>query len=155
MICVTTEPTEGGCLCGTTRYQLTAEPLTLYACHCADCQNASGASFLLALRLPAGGVVVTRGSARPYVRGRPGGPQRNIFRCEKCLTAMWSERVEPASFVTIYAGTLNDTSHLQPVAHMWTADAQPWIVLPNDRLLYVQSPPSMEPLIKAWRERNP
>lgn len=147
-------PNEGGCLCGTTLYRITAEPLTLYACHCTDCQNSSGASFLLALRVPAGAVSVVRGEAKPYVRGRPNGPQRKVFRCERCLTGLWSERVEPAGFATIYAGTLHDTSQLHPVAHIWVSDAQPWIVLPKDALIYGESPPSMQPLIDAWSERN-
>lgn len=147
-------PIEGGCLCGATRYHITAEPLTLYACHCKDCQNSSGASFLLALRVPGGAVTVVCGEARPYVRGRVNGTQRKVFRCERCLTGLWSERVEPAGFATVYAGTLDDTSQLSPVAHMWVSDAQPWMILPNDVLIYDESPPSMQPLIDAWNRRN-
>lgn len=148
------DPIEGGCLCGATRYQITAEPLTLYACHCTDCQNASGASFILALRVPSGAVKVVLGEAKPYVRGRVNGPQRKVYRCERCLTGLWSERVERTDFATVYAGTLDDTSPMRPVAHIWTNDMQPWIILPKDALIYDEGPPSMQPLIEAWSERN-
>lgn len=38
-------PYSGGCLCGALRYRVTAEPLTLYACHCTDCQRRTGTAF--------------------------------------------------------------------------------------------------------------
>jgi len=36
---------DGGCQCGKIRYRLTGEPLTLYVCHCSDCQTFSGSAF--------------------------------------------------------------------------------------------------------------
>jgi len=30
-------PYTGRCLCDATRYRVTEEPLTLFACHCTDC----------------------------------------------------------------------------------------------------------------------
>jgi hypothetical protein len=42
-------PYTGGCVCGATCYRLTAEPLTLYACHCTDCQKRSGSAFGLSM----------------------------------------------------------------------------------------------------------
>lgn len=40
-------PYLGHCLCGQIKFQLTSEPLTLYACHCTDCQRRSGGALLL------------------------------------------------------------------------------------------------------------
>ncbi|MEX0272119.1 hypothetical protein AB3R30_23625 [Leptolyngbyaceae cyanobacterium UHCC 1019] len=31
-------------------------------------------------------------------------------------------------------GTLDDTSWLQPVGHVWTRSAQPWFTIPADTL---------------------
>ena len=32
-------PYTGRCICDAIHYRLTEEPLTLYACHCTDCQK--------------------------------------------------------------------------------------------------------------------
>jgi hypothetical protein len=37
---------------------------------------------------------------------------------------------------------------------MWTSDAQPWITLPKESLQFPENPPSMDPIIKAWRHQN-
>jgi len=43
-------PLTGGCPCGAIRYQVTALPLLLYACHCTNCQRQSGSA--LAINMP-------------------------------------------------------------------------------------------------------
>lgn len=144
----------GGCLCGSTRYEIAAEPTLIYACHCSDCQKATGSAFVLAMRVPPGRIVCTQGGAKPYVRARADGRKRSVFRCPHCLTALWSENVEPSKYVTVYAGTLDDSARLPPPAHVWTQDAQPWIGLPKDGLLFPQNPPDMELLTREWAARN-
>ena len=42
-------PQHGGCLCGDLRYSLAEDPLTLYVCHCTDCQRQTGSSFALSM----------------------------------------------------------------------------------------------------------
>ena len=42
-------PQRGACLCGALVYSLGEEPLTLYACHCTDCQRQAGSSFALSM----------------------------------------------------------------------------------------------------------
>jgi len=32
-------PLRGGCQCGAVRYEATTIPLTLYTCHCTECQR--------------------------------------------------------------------------------------------------------------------
>ena len=56
-------PQRGGCLCGDLEYRLSEDPVTLYACHCTDCQRQTGASFALSL--------IARCEALQIVRGWP------------------------------------------------------------------------------------
>lgn len=144
----------GSCACNAVRYDITVEPIALFCCHCTECQTASGSSFVVALRIPYGGVTVVQGEAKPYLRAEPDGQKRNIFRCPQCLTALWSERLEFKEYLTIYAGTLDDSSKLMPVAHIWTRDAQPWICLPKETLQFEGNPPDMRGIIQAWRRQN-
>lgn len=50
-------PLGGGCLCAAIRYEISAAPLRVYACHCTDCQRVTGSAFPI-------GVVVSEDSFR-------------------------------------------------------------------------------------------
>jgi hypothetical protein len=56
-------PYPGRCLCGAVRYRVTEEPLTLYACHCTDCQKRSGSAFGLSMWVRRAAIEATRGEA--------------------------------------------------------------------------------------------
>jgi hypothetical protein len=72
------DPRTGRCLCGATRYAISSPPLLIYACHCTDCQTASGASFTLTLVAGTAAVAATEGSAQPYDRPQPpAAPRRS------------------------------------------------------------------------------
>lgn len=142
---------QGGCLCAAVRYEITAAPIALFCCHCTECQRTSGSSFVLALRVPYGGVRVTRGEAELFVRPEPDGQKRNVARCSACLSALWSKALSSPEHHTVYAGTLDDSSSLRPVAHIWTQDMQPWIALPEGTLQYPQNPPDMDAIAQAFR----
>ncbi len=144
----------GSCLCSAIRYKIVAEPITLYACHCTDCQTASGASFVLTMNLPINGIEIIRGEPRAFERPRADGRKKNIYRCPICLTALWGAQIQSADYINIYAGTLDDTSSLNPVAHIWVRSAQPWIVLPKEVLVYEKQPPNMQPIVHAWQEQR-
>src|SRR5690606_39153099 len=146
-------PMNGRCICGKSRYQITEQPQTLYACHCTDCQTASGAGFVLGLRVPSAGVKVVSGNPTPFPRTRENGSTKSIFRCPECLTALWGDHQIPREYVTVYAGTLDGSSALVPVGHIWTRSAQPWISIPDTALKFEQQPPNMEIFIRAWKER--
>ena len=144
----------GRCVCADVWYELTAEPLTLLCCHCTECQTASGSSFVLSLKMPYGAVKVTQGEAKPFLRPEADGQERHVFRCPRCLAALWSERLDSKEMITVYAGTLDESSELKPVAHIWTSDAQPWIILPKGSLQFPENPPSLEPIVQAWRSQK-
>src|SRR4051812_10223139 len=41
-----TELHEGGCLCGSIRYQVKGEPVRTTVCHCTFCQHVTGSAFV-------------------------------------------------------------------------------------------------------------
>jgi hypothetical protein len=145
---------QGGCLCDSVHYQIVADPLTLYACHCTDCQTASGAAFTLTMVVPRDAIVVQQGTPRPFERQRTDGRRKTIFRCPDCLTALWGVRPGIPNLASVYAGTLDDTSSLQPVGHIWTRSAQPWITVPPGELNFEGQPSDMLPFVRAWKRRS-
>ena len=62
-------PLTGGCQCGGVRYEIKAAPLSLYVCHCTECQRQSGSAFALSLAVPRDAFAVVRGTPG-YVAAR-------------------------------------------------------------------------------------
>ncbi len=54
-------PQLGGCECAKIRYQLASDPVTVYACHCTDCQTATGASYALSMYVARDAIKLLRG----------------------------------------------------------------------------------------------
>jgi hypothetical protein len=48
-------------------------------------------------------------------------------------------------------GTLDDTSWLHPVGHIWTKSAQSWVPIPKDSIIHEGHPSDLAPLIQAWQ----
>jgi hypothetical protein len=46
-------PLTGGCICGSVRYAITAASLSVYACHCTDCQRITSSAFSIGVVVPA------------------------------------------------------------------------------------------------------
>jgi hypothetical protein len=43
----------GGCACGAIRYEVTADPIVMFNCHCRDCQKATGSGYTPVFYVPA------------------------------------------------------------------------------------------------------
>lgn len=146
-------PYSGGCLCGAVRYRVTAEPETLYACHCTDCQRRNGAAFALSLVVRREAVEAT-GETKFYAVTLADGRIKQNRACARCATRLWGESLKSPAFVIIQPGTLDDTTWLRPVAHIWTRSAQPWLQFPADTVKFDTQPPeTWKVLFRLWRER--
>ena len=147
-------PQHGGCLCGEVRYRLTEDPVTLYACHCTDCQRQSGSSFGLSMIVREQSLEVVRGRPQEYKLTLDDGRVKQSRYCGHCATRLFNpSRV--AGLAVLEPGTLDDTSWLRPVAHIWTRSAQPWVAIPGDALRFEKEPRGEEmlSLVRAWKGR--
>ncbi len=148
-------PLDGGCTCGAIRYRAGEEPLTLYACHCMDCQRYSGTSFALSLVVRRRSFEVVRGTPHGYeVTVADGHVRRGKF-CGDCATRLLGEPLRLPDIIVIRPGTLDDTSWLDPVAHLWTRSAQPWVQIPANATAFETQPADTRELVRLWRERHP
>jgi hypothetical protein len=53
--------------------------------------------------------------------------------------------------LSLRAGTLDDTSWIEPVGDIWVRSKQPWVVLSADRLQTEQQPSDYAPFIERFR----
>ena len=145
-------PYHGGCLCDLIRYRLTDEPLTLYVCHCTDCQRRTGSAFALSMVVLKSALELLQGDPRASAV-TSGGVQRLGKFCAECSTRLWGEPLKFPQVVVVQPGTLDDTTWLHPIGHIWTRSAQPWVSIPKDTVNFEGQPDDPMVLINAWRDR--
>jgi hypothetical protein len=114
----------GGCLCGKVRYTQSAEPKNCVTCHCKNCQRHAGSALYIIIGVPEDAVEFT-GEIKTYNdTGDSGATVRRQF-CPECGSPVFT-RLEQPGLMFIKAGTLDDTSDLQPAFHCYTKSAQAW-----------------------------
>lgn len=145
-------PQDGGCLCGDLRYSLGEDPVTLYACHCTDCQRQTGSSFALSMIVRRTALRLVQGQAREFSVKLADGRTKGGFFCNRCVTKLWGDS-RIANLAVLDPGTLDDTSWVRPVGHIWTHSAQSWVKFEADVLVYSGAPQEegVLALVRAWK----
>ena len=121
---------EGGCLCGRVRYTSEAEPVMQAVCHCRNCQKQGGTAFSVVVVAPTPTVTVT-GELKTYEDQGDSGATLHRKFCPECGSPIYSSSTASPALMFIKAGTLDDTSWLDPKVHIWTESAQAWNGVPE------------------------
>jgi hypothetical protein len=118
-----TTPLTGGCTCGAVRYECTAD--SVMACHCRDCQRATGGGYVPAVVVPRNALRVT-GEVRYFgVRGESGQILNRGF-CPNCGSRLLGKPDFKPDLMVIMAGTLDDPTRHKPTMDIYAESAQPW-----------------------------
>jgi hypothetical protein len=136
-----TAPYAGGCQCGQIRYEIRAEPLTLYACHCKECQKQSSSAFGMSMPVACDAVILLKGQPKEWKRVSESGREVSCLFCGNCGTRLFHNSARDPTITNVKPGTLDDTSGLSPVGHLWTRSSQGWVIL-NENLLNYETQPS-------------
>jgi hypothetical protein len=125
--------TQGGCLCGTVRYEATGRPYNVTHCHCMDCRRSSGAAF-----------VTWASFRRAEFRFTQGNPQvvpwagRSRSFCTGCGTPLTFLTAPEADEIDVTVCTFDHPDDISPVEHIWVEDRLPWIRLADELPSYGQ-----------------
>ena len=136
----------GGCQCGAVRYTIAVDRPDVYACHCRECQKQSASAFGMSLPVRAEDFAVT-GAMATWERDTYRGTRSRASFCPSCGSRVYHQIVGSTGFVTVKGGSLDDTSWLAPVAHIWVSRRQPWVVLDPATPTHPTQPDDM----LAWR----
>jgi hypothetical protein len=145
---------EGGCQCGSVRYRVTGQALTLFACHCKECQRQSASAFGMALWVRTSSVALLSGELKTWVRSTPSGRKLVCQFCPACGSRVFHQSADQNQILSIKPGTLDDTSWLRPAAHIWSRSAQSWVSFGQECLVYAANPESFEKVVERWQEVN-
>ncbi|KAI8943331.1 hypothetical protein NX059_001348 [Plenodomus lindquistii] len=121
----------GSCVCNTVRYRLLTSPLYCYACHCADCQKASGSAFSLFLNIELFNIRIISATAPVAVirEKKPGHFDRHV-ECARCKSELWSNNSLGDAIADLRVGTLDYPSLMEPDLHMFVDSKLEWLILP-------------------------
>ncbi|GHA15598.1 aldehyde-activating protein [Devosia pacifica] len=146
-------PVQGGCVCRSVRYELTAPPLAVYNCHCKDCQRFSGAGWSMSMPVNAESLNILDGSVVHYDKPADSGRVVRMFACAECGTKLWNEPLSSPEMLVVRAGTLDDLAWVRPVGNIWTASRAHWVEIDPHLVNFDGQPPSRDPLYAAWQRQ--
>lgn len=110
--------TDGGCLCGDVRYQVTGPLRDIHACHCGQCQKTSG-HYFAATAAANEDFKITRDHGLKWYKSSEQAERGFCARCGSSLFWRWHGRAE----VSICAGSLDErVTALNTVSHIFVAD---------------------------------
>ena len=116
----------GGCLCGAIRYTIGAPIAELRACHCTNCQKASGAGGSVNAAVKASDFRLDKGQPKKFAGVADSGRTLNRFFCGDCGSPIYSQRETTPETVVVRAGLLDNAGEMKIVANIWTRSARPW-----------------------------
>ena len=120
----------GGCLCGQVRYSASADPAMVAVCHCKNCQKQTGTAFSVLVGVPKAAVSVHGNLKTFHDTGDSGQPVDRNF-CPECGSPIFSDVAVLPDLRFIKAGTLDDTSWLDPKMHVYCDSAEPCVPIPE------------------------
>jgi hypothetical protein len=141
-------PVEGGCQCGAVRYRLKASPLSVYNCHCKDCQRFSGAGWSMSMIVRSQDFEVD-GAVVQYRRTADSGNLITMNFCANCFGWMWNVPASPGIKVA-RAGTLDDIDWAVPVGNIWTDSKAAWADIDPSLVNFPKGAVDRTPLFDAW-----
>ena len=107
----------GGCLCGQIRYTANADPAFVGVCHCTHCQKQTGTAFSVLVGIPKSAMSVQGHVKTFHDTGDSGQPVERNF-CPECGSPIFSDVAVMPGITFIKAGTLDDTTWLDPKLHV-------------------------------------
>jgi hypothetical protein len=112
------------------RYQIDADPLAMYHCHCLQCRRASGSSFATNLLVGTDAFELTAGEGALSSFESSSGKRRHF--CSQCGSPIFSASQATPKLRSVRAGTLDGDPGLRPSSHIYVDSKSPWFEICDD-----------------------
>jgi hypothetical protein len=133
------EALEGGCLCGTVRYRVSAQPMMVGNCYCVDCRKSSGTTHCTHALVPGDAFSVT-GHIRTYDRPADSGAMVTRGFCPQCGGAILSRNSGMPGMVFIRVSSLDDPAAVEPQLTVYASRAPAWAPLDRSKPVFDEMP---------------
>lgn len=132
---------QGGCLCGSVRYECTAEPVISGHCQCTDCRKASGSGHSSHLAVPVNSVSIS-GNVKVYDRKADSGNMVGRAFCPSCGSPVYSVNCGMPGLLFLRASSLDDLEMFKPQVVVFTKRAASWDYIDPKLPAFEAMPPS-------------
>ena len=130
----------GGCQCSAVRYEIAAEPLALYVCHCRECRKQSASAFGISVIVKRSDFRVTRGVVNFWSRATDSGGTLACAFCPACGTRLWHEPAGATEPLSVKGGSLDEPVDLRAAVHIWTSRKLPGVIIPETATRFAGEP---------------
>ncbi|MBL6946694.1 MAG: GFA family protein [Rhodospirillales bacterium] len=132
-----TEVFEGGCLCGEVRYRISGPVSPAAHCHCSMCRKAGGAPVVTWIAVKTAALLWLK--SKPAIYPSSKGCERAF--CGNCGSQLTFHTDRYPDEVDITVGSLDQPELFEPVRHVRTASAIPWLCLDEHLPMHEESTP--------------
>lgn len=115
----------------------------MYNCHCMGCQSASGSICASLLVLPSNRIS-SSGRQQYFCRLVQGGRHDRHAFCPTCGSPVFAGSDALPDLLLVHAIALDHRDSFNPVADIWTIDAQPWAIMDRHIPKVYKAPPLLE-----------
>ena len=122
---------EGGCSCGAVRFRLRSRPMFTHCCHCLDCQKQTGGALAINGLIETDRIEMLAGAPVKVEMPSPSGRGHDVYRCEKCQVAVWSDYGRRPYLRFVRLATLDAPHAIAPDVHIFMKSKVPWVKLPE------------------------
>ena len=126
----------GQCFCGAVRFRLHGAPMFVHCCHCRDCQRQTGSAFAINGLVESDRIELVEGAPRPVRMATESGHPHDIYRCDACQAALWSDYGGRPWLRFLRLATLDEPGAFVPDVHIYTRSKLPWVALPEDAKVF-------------------
>ena len=129
----------GGCLCGQIRYCASADPVFVGVCHCRHCQKQTGTAFSVLVGIPKSAMSIQGPIKAFHDTGDSGQTVERNF-CPECGSPIFTDAAVMPGIAFIKAGTLDDTSSLDPKMHIYCDSKAQWTLIAEGSQRFAKMP---------------
>ena len=144
---------QGGCQCGSVRFTLNSEPITVYACHCTDCQKQSSSAFGISVWIRQDDFIIHQGSPGFWHTVAESGNPKTCAYCRDCGSRIYHAFGSDDEILSVKGGALDNAQELKPVANIWLRSAHKWIKSGLSSMQgYQTEPKSFDEIVGLYRQ---
>lgn len=121
---------QGGCLCGSVRFEISGGIRDIVYCHCSQCRKVQGTAFATNGVVNRADFNVIKGEALLTVYETSPGKQK--YFCSRCGSPVYSDNTELSEVVRIRLGTIESDISERPSCHIFVGSRANWDVICDD-----------------------
>jgi hypothetical protein len=130
----------GRCLCGAVTFEITGEPVRMAACHCKDCQRASGTGHMPLAFFQETDVSI-EGEPSSFDAIADSGNVNTRYFCPQCGSRLFSRNSGRPGVIGIAVGCADDNAWFAPQAVVYAKRCEAWDDIPLDIPKFDAMPP--------------